>query len=65
MLRVALGCSATEAAAVIGTTPGAVRSTGHRALNRVRARCACVGAAVATPFCDTSHRTKTRKEDPG
>ena len=36
MLRIAVGLSAEETAQVVGSTPGAVRVTQHRALNRLR-----------------------------
>jgi RNA polymerase sigma-70 factor (ECF subfamily) len=36
ILRVAVGLSAEETAAAVGSTPGAVRVTQHRALNRLR-----------------------------
>lgn len=36
ILRVAAGLSAEETAAAVGSTPGAVRVTQHRALNRLR-----------------------------
>lgn len=36
VLRVAVGLSAEETAATVGSTPGAVRVTQHRALTRVR-----------------------------
>jgi RNA polymerase sigma-70 factor, ECF subfamily len=36
VLRLALGLSAVEAAEVVGSTPGAVRVTQHRALTRLR-----------------------------
>ena len=36
VLRVALGMSAVETAATVGSTPGAVRVTQHRALTRLR-----------------------------
>lgn len=36
VLRVAVGLSAEETATVVGSTPGAVRVTQHRALNRLR-----------------------------
>jgi RNA polymerase sigma-70 factor (ECF subfamily) len=36
ILRVAVGMSAEETAAAVGSTPGAVRVTQHRALNRLR-----------------------------
>jgi RNA polymerase sigma-70 factor (ECF subfamily) len=37
VLRIAVGLSAEETAAAVGSTPGAVRVTQHRALNRLRA----------------------------
>lgn len=37
VLRIAVGMSAEETAAAVGSTPGAVRVTQHRALNRLRA----------------------------
>ena len=36
LLRVVVGLSAEETAQVVGSTPGAVRVTQHRALNRLR-----------------------------
>ncbi|MGH3567346.1 MAG: RNA polymerase sigma factor ShbA [Pseudonocardia sp.] len=36
VLRIAVGLSAEETAKVVGSTPGAVRVTQHRALNRLR-----------------------------
>ncbi len=36
VLRIAVGLSAEETAAAVGSTPGAVRVTQHRALNRLR-----------------------------
>jgi RNA polymerase sigma-70 factor (ECF subfamily) len=36
ILRIAVGLSAEEAAQALGSTPGAVRVTQHRALNRLR-----------------------------
>jgi RNA polymerase sigma-70 factor, ECF subfamily len=36
VLRIAVGLSAEETAQVVGSTPGAVRVTQHRALNRLR-----------------------------
>jgi RNA polymerase sigma-70 factor (ECF subfamily) len=42
VLRVAVGLSAEETAVAVGSTPGAVRVTQHRALNRLRAE---IGAA--------------------
>ena len=37
VLRIMVGLSAEETAAMVGSTPGAVRVTQHRALNRLRA----------------------------
>jgi RNA polymerase sigma-70 factor, ECF subfamily len=37
ILRIAVGLSAEETAEAVGSTPGAVRVTQHRALNRLRA----------------------------
>jgi RNA polymerase sigma-70 factor (ECF subfamily) len=37
ILRIAVGLSAEETAQALGSTPGAVRVTQHRALNRLRA----------------------------
>ncbi len=37
VLRIMVGLSAEETAATVGSTPGAVRVTQHRALNRLRA----------------------------
>jgi RNA polymerase sigma-70 factor (ECF subfamily) len=37
MLRHVAGLSAEEVAHIVGSTPGAVRVTQHRALNRLRA----------------------------
>ncbi|OLT20803.1 RNA polymerase subunit sigma [Pseudonocardia sp. CNS-139] len=45
VLRIAVGLSAEETAAAVGSTPGAVRVTQHRALNRLRRM--VVGAAGA------------------
>ncbi|TQM04088.1 RNA polymerase sigma factor ShbA [Pseudonocardia kunmingensis] len=36
VLRIAVGLSAEETALIVGSTPGAVRVTQHRALNRLR-----------------------------
>jgi RNA polymerase sigma-70 factor (ECF subfamily) len=50
VLRLAVGESAEETAAAIGSTPGAVRVTQHRALLRLRqiiAQRASIAAAVA------------------
>ncbi|MGY5036859.1 sigma factor-like helix-turn-helix DNA-binding protein, partial [Streptomyces sp. 900116325] len=38
VMRLVRGMSATETAAALGTTPGAVRIAQHRALTRLRAQ---------------------------
>ena len=48
MLRAAVGMSAEEAAQAVGTTPGAVPVTQHRALVRLR-RLIEQGEATAQP----------------
>jgi RNA polymerase sigma-70 factor (ECF subfamily) len=48
VLRVALGLSAGETAALVGTTPGAVRVAQHRALSRLR----LAVTAAGTPQID-------------
>jgi RNA polymerase sigma-70 factor, ECF subfamily len=47
VLRIAVGLSAEETAQAVGSTPGAVRVTQHRALNRLRRKIVTAGAAVA------------------
>jgi RNA polymerase sigma-70 factor, ECF subfamily len=49
ILRIVAGLSAEEVAHIVGSTPGAVRVTQHRALNRLRA--VMVGGSAALP-CD-------------
>jgi RNA polymerase sigma-70 factor, ECF subfamily len=44
VLRIAVGLSAEETAQIVGSTPGAVRVTQHRALNRLRRNVVTVGA---------------------
>jgi RNA polymerase sigma-70 factor (ECF subfamily) len=48
VLRIAVGLSAEETAHAVGSTPGAVRVTQHRALNRLR-------RTVVTAGADTEH----------
>jgi RNA polymerase sigma-70 factor, ECF subfamily len=43
VLRIAVGLSAEETAQAVGSTPGAVRVTQHRALNRLRRKIVAVG----------------------
>ena len=45
MLRIAVGLSAEETAQVVRSTPGAVRVTQHRALNRLRGMLLATGTA--------------------
>ena len=44
VLRIAVGLSAEETAQAVGSTPGAVRVTQHRALNRLRRTVVTAGA---------------------
>jgi RNA polymerase sigma-70 factor (ECF subfamily) len=44
VLRIAVGLSAEETAQAVGSTPGAVRVTQHRALNRLRRKLLAAGA---------------------
>jgi RNA polymerase sigma-70 factor, ECF subfamily len=46
VLRIAVGLSAEETALIVGSTPGAVRVTQHRALNRLRRKVVTAGAAT-------------------
>jgi RNA polymerase sigma-70 factor, ECF subfamily len=46
VLRIAVGLSAEETAQAVGSTPGAVRVTQHRALNRLRRKVVTAGAAA-------------------
>ena len=50
VLRIAVGLSAEETALIVGSTPGAVRVTQHRALNRLRRK--VVTAGVTTKELD-------------
>jgi RNA polymerase sigma-70 factor, ECF subfamily len=47
VLRIAVGLSADETAQAVGSTPGAVRVTQHRALNRLRQKLLAAAAAAA------------------
>jgi RNA polymerase sigma-70 factor (ECF subfamily) len=49
VLRVAVGLSAEEVATMVGSTPGAVRVTQHRALNRLRGVIAGPGDVEVDP----------------
>jgi RNA polymerase sigma factor, sigma-70 family len=49
VLRIAVGLSAEETAAAVGSTPGAVRVTQHRALNRLRAEIGVDGDVLGLP----------------
>jgi RNA polymerase sigma-70 factor, ECF subfamily len=46
VLRIAVGLSAEETAQAVGSTPGAVRVTQHRALNRLRRKIVATGAGL-------------------
>jgi RNA polymerase sigma-70 factor (ECF subfamily) len=53
VLRIAVGLSAEETAQAVGSTPGAVRVTQHRALNRLRRKVVSAGAeADAAAGCE-------------
>jgi RNA polymerase sigma-70 factor, ECF subfamily len=47
VLRIAVGLSAEETALAVGSTPGAVRVTQHRALNRLRRKLVAAAAGDA------------------
>jgi RNA polymerase sigma-70 factor (ECF subfamily) len=46
VLRIAVGLSAEETAQAVGSTPGAVRVTQHRALNRLRRKVVTAGVEI-------------------
>jgi RNA polymerase sigma-70 factor (ECF subfamily) len=52
VLRIAVGLSAEETAQAVGSTPGAVRVTQHRALNRLRRKVVTAGAEVGVDAGD-------------
>jgi RNA polymerase sigma-70 factor, ECF subfamily len=52
VLRIAVGLSAEETAKAVGSTPGAVRVTQHRALNRLRRKVVTAGAEVGDEHDD-------------
>jgi RNA polymerase sigma-70 factor (ECF subfamily) len=56
VLRIAVGLSAEETALAVGSTPGAVRVTQHRALNRLRRKLVAAGA-------DASHGAVSHGDD--
>jgi len=60
--RIALGMSADETAAALGTTPGAVRVAQHRALNRLRA---LVGRGQAPELIVRSAGSSTTRRSAG
>ena len=49
ILRVVVGLSAEETADAVGSTPGAVRVTQHRALNRLRAAVSRTSPLIVSP----------------
>ena len=53
ILRIAVGLSAEETAEAVGSTPGAVRVTQHRALSRLRALVSPPDPAVGAPNNDS------------
>jgi len=52
VLRIAVGLSAEETAQAVGSTPGAVRVTQHRALNRLRRKVVTAGVEVGADAGD-------------
>jgi RNA polymerase sigma-70 factor (ECF subfamily) len=52
VLRIAVGLSAEETAQAVGSTPGAVRVTQHRALNRLRRKVVTAGVDAAVDAGD-------------
>jgi RNA polymerase sigma-70 factor, ECF subfamily len=52
VLRIAVGLSAEETAQAVGSTPGAVRVTQHRALNRLRRKVVTADAEVGVEAGD-------------
>lgn len=62
VLRLAVGLSAEEAAEAVGSTPGAVRVTQHRALLRLR-RIIARGASTAAPVVDLDAGDVGRDEE--
>jgi RNA polymerase sigma-70 factor (ECF subfamily) len=63
VLRLAVGISAEETAEVVGSTPGAVRVTQHRALLRLR-RIIARGASTAATVADLDAADAGRDEEP-
>jgi RNA polymerase sigma-70 factor (ECF subfamily) len=55
ILRIAVGLSAEETAEAVGSTPGAVRVTQHRALSRLRALVSPPDPAVDAPTTTRRH----------
>ena len=60
ILRIAVGLSAEETAEAVGSTPGAVRVTQHRALSRLRALVSPLHQAVEAPTTTRHHRATVR-----
>jgi RNA polymerase sigma-70 factor, ECF subfamily len=63
VLRIAVGLSAEETALVVGSTPGAVRVTQHRALNRLRRE--VVSAGRGDGLDEADEPAEELDEDPG
>ena len=64
VLRLAVGLSAEETAEAVGSTPGAVRVTQHRALLRLR-RIIARGASTAAAGADLDAGDASLDEEPG
>jgi RNA polymerase sigma-70 factor, ECF subfamily len=63
VLRLAVGMSAEETAVAVGSTPGAVRVTQHRALLQLR-RIIARGASTAAPVADRDAVDAGRDDQP-
>ena len=62
VLRIAVGMSAEETAQAVGSTPGAVRVTQHRALNRLRRMLVGAGDAVDEPDLEPDFESNIEPE---
>jgi RNA polymerase sigma-70 factor, ECF subfamily len=57
-VQIAVGLSAEETAEAVGSTPGAVRVTQHRALNRIRDRVSALNRSADAPEDDPGARSE-------